>query len=85
MNTARPVETLDCPTVEEIVEEARRSRQAKLALLVKVSDLAAALGMDRRHTQRTAKALGLPYAYVDNAGAVYLTREDAAKVAERLA
>ena len=72
------------PTVEEIVEEVRRAKQAKLSELVRVMDVAAALGKDRSHTRRVVKQLGIGYAHTDNDGTAYITREDAAKLAERL-
>ena len=73
------------PTVEEIVEEARRAREEKMASLVRLADLAAALGLDRSHVMKIAKRMGITYAYRDIVNAAYLTREDAARLAERLA
>jgi hypothetical protein len=73
------------PTVEEIVEEVRLARTAKMAELVKLLDLAAALGKSGTNVARTCRKMGVKYVYSDIKGAAYLTRADAAKIAERLA
>jgi len=73
------------PTVEEIVEEARQAKREKMAGLIKVADLAATLGRDRSHTRKVIGRMGIDYAHQDNDGSTYITREDAAKLAERLA
>lgn len=73
------------PTVEEIVEEARLAREARLETLVKVADLAVALNLHRSNVAKTCRKMGLEYAYTDRDCAAYITKADAAKVAERLA
>ena len=73
------------PTVEEIVEEARQAKQDRLVELISVVELAKALGRDKSNVRRAAKKMGIQYALVDLYRTSYLTRVDAAKVAERLA
>jgi len=73
------------PTVEEIVAEAREAKRARMANLVCVSDLASALGRHKSNIRRAAKKLGVGYALIDVDGVSYLTREDASKIAGRLA
>lgn len=73
------------PTVEEIVAEAREANRAKMVGLVSLRELAVAMGRDKSNVRRAAKKMGIQYALVDLEGSCYLTKEDAAKVAERLA
>jgi hypothetical protein len=73
------------PSVADIVEEVRQAKERKLAALVKLHDLADALGVDKSNARKACKRMGIDYAYKDLSGAGYITREDAIKIAERLA
>ena len=84
-NAAKRTRKVVMPTVEEIVAEAREAKRIRMENLVSTAHLAAALGRDRSNVRRATKKLGIKYALVELDGTSYLTKEDAAKVAGRLA
>ena len=71
------------PTADEIVAEVRRAHEERMASMIRLHDLAGALNKDKTAVMKATKKLGIKL-YLDNRGAGYLTREEAAKVAERM-
>jgi len=72
------------PTVDDIVAELREAKRQRLVGLVSLANLAVALNKDRSNVRKTAKKLGIKYAFIDNDGTSYLTQDDATLVAEKL-
>lgn len=71
-------------TVEEIVAEARKEMAERMAGMVKVNDLEDALGVVRGSGRRTCRKMEIDPSFVAQDGTLYITREDARRVAERM-
>jgi len=72
------------PSVVEVIEEIRAERQRQMAYLVPLSDVLDALGKPNAGgVFQAIKSLGVKKMIVN--GKTYVTREDAIRIAERLA